>query len=100
MLTTRCVPSNRESRYPPVAWSHLDDDKLARALGGAVRPVHVDAVDEDHAQIAILGAARGGHIGIPAGREHLCRAASLTGKSSCRRVSALVSTKVSAAAGP
>ncbi len=44
-----------------------------RSDRGAVRAGDVDAVDEDHAQIAVLGGALGRHIGLPAGRQEFAQ---------------------------
>ena len=50
---------------------HFEIDELAGSGGGIVRSGDGDAIDEDHAQVAVLGATRGGDVGLPAGRERL-----------------------------
>ena len=48
-------------------------DEPARARRRAVRAGDVDAVDKDHAQIAVLGGALGGDVRLPARRQEFAQ---------------------------
>jgi len=89
----------RPARLPAVCFTGtLEIDQLAGALGSAVGPGNVAAVDEDHAQIAVLGPAEVATSVSPARRQKGLERRIRDHEVELQRASALCSSRVSGCA--